>query len=123
LDKKGNTVDPQLEKKKFDFAGKALADVWSRLVLDGHPTVAEYIEPSTSELSEENVISKDQTWWETHVRSSQYFTQIVKCDNEKCCKKKRSSLLCRSQKQARASEFLNDRLPELRTDFHHCLWH
>jgi len=41
LDKKGNTVDPQLEKKNFTFAGKALADVWSRLLLDGHPTVAE----------------------------------------------------------------------------------
>ena len=27
LDKTGNTVDPQLEKKNFDFAGKALADV------------------------------------------------------------------------------------------------
>ena len=55
LDKKGNTADPQLEKKNFDFAGKTLADVWSQLVLDGHPTVAEYIEPSASELSEENV--------------------------------------------------------------------
>jgi len=29
LDKKGSIVDPQLEKKNFDFAGKALADVWS----------------------------------------------------------------------------------------------
>jgi len=61
------------------------------LVLDGHPTAAEYIEPSASELSEENVISKDQKWWETHVRSSQHFTQIVKCDNEKCSKKTRRS--------------------------------
>jgi len=52
LDKKGNTVDPQLEKKNFDFAGKALAVVWSRLVLDGHPTFPEYIEPSGSKLSE-----------------------------------------------------------------------
>ena len=42
--------------------------------VSGHPTVAEYIEPSASDLSEENVISKDQKWWETHVRSSQYFT-------------------------------------------------
>ena len=91
LDKKGNTVDPQLQKKNFDFAGKALADVWSRLVLVGHPTAAEYIEPSASEPSEENVISKGQKWWETYVRPSQYFTQIVKCDNEKCCEKKRSS--------------------------------
>jgi len=56
--------------------------------VSGHPTVAEYIEPSASDLSEENVISKDQKCWETHVRSSQYFTQIVKCDIEKCCKKK-----------------------------------
>jgi len=60
-------------------------------LLSGHPTVAEYIESSASELSEENVISKDQNWWEPHVRSSQYFTQIVKCDNEECCKQKRNS--------------------------------
>ena len=33
-------------------------------LLSGHPTVAEYIESSASELSEENVISKDQNWWE-----------------------------------------------------------
>lgn len=41
LDKQGRTIDSDLEKKNFSFAGTALAEVWSDIVIDGHVTVAE----------------------------------------------------------------------------------
>lgn len=41
LDNQGCTIDGVLEKKNFVYAGKALAEVWSEIVIDGHITVAE----------------------------------------------------------------------------------
>ena len=37
------------------------------------------------------MLSKDQKWFDVHVRTSQYLTQIVKCTDKKCCSKPRSS--------------------------------
>jgi hypothetical protein len=93
LDDRGNTTDTELEKKNFGFAGKTLAEIWSNMVIDDYPTVGEYVNPAESELAEENLLKKDQNWWDVHVRSSQYMTQIVKCCDDKCCAKPRSSYL------------------------------
>lgn len=41
LDNNGNTVDPDLEKENFSYSGRALAEVWSELVIDGCITEAE----------------------------------------------------------------------------------
>ena len=40
LDDNGKTVDNELEKKNFQHAGEIL---WSKVVVDGCPTVSEYI--------------------------------------------------------------------------------
>ena len=37
------------------------------------------------------LLSRDQKWYDVHVQSSQYMTQIVKCSDNKCCSKPRSS--------------------------------
>lgn len=68
-----------------------LAEVWSQVNIDGFPTVAEYIDPENSELNNEFLLKKDQQWLSNHVRSSQYFTQIVKCTDTECFMKPRSS--------------------------------
>ena len=89
LNDRGLTIDTNLEKKNFSFAGSTLAEIWSQTVVDGHPIVAEYIDP---ELKPESLQSKDPIWFAAHVRTSQYyFTQIVKCNNTCCCSKPRSS--------------------------------
>ena len=44
-----------------------------------------------SELDAAGLISKDQEWFDNHVRTSQYFTQLVKYQDIKCCDKVRSS--------------------------------
>ena len=93
LDNNGKTIDNELEKKNFEFAGKTLAEIWSELVVDNFPTLAEYIQPDASELPEGVITTKDQIWFDNHVRTSQYFTQIVKCNNRKCCSSPRSSYL------------------------------
>lgn len=42
LDSQGRTIDKDLEKVNFSYAGKALAEVWSDTYIDGFETVAEY---------------------------------------------------------------------------------
>jgi hypothetical protein len=91
LDGQGNTIDTELEKRNFEFAGRALAEVWSQVNIDGFSTFAEYIDPESSELDDEILLKKDEQWFCVHVRTSQYFTQIVKCMDTKCCMKPRSS--------------------------------
>jgi hypothetical protein len=39
-----------IERKNFDFAGQALAEIWSGVIIDNFPVVAEYITPENSEL-------------------------------------------------------------------------
>ena len=90
LNERGNTIDSELEKTNFKFAGDTLAEIWSQLIVDNFPTVAEYIDPTESELQEQNFMSRDQKWYDVHVRTSQYLTQIVKCADNKCCSKPRS---------------------------------
>lgn len=41
LDNQGHTLDTDLEKVNFSYAGKALAEVWSDTIIDGYETVAE----------------------------------------------------------------------------------
>lgn len=85
LDDQRRTIDDELELRNFNYAGKLLVDVWLRLVVDGHLTMAEYIEPYVSELKEENIVKRPQSWMELHLRTSQYFTQVVKCADLECC--------------------------------------
>ncbi|XP_065667833.1 uncharacterized protein LOC124808903 isoform X1 [Hydra vulgaris] len=94
LDSKGRTVDLLLDKQNFKFAGNSCASVFSGLMIDQFPTVAEYIDPDNkTELDVHHLLSKDQDWFASHVRTSQYFKQIVKCEDPACCALKRSSYL------------------------------
>ena len=89
LDSTGVTIDKDLELKNFQFAGRTLAEIWSRLVIDGNPVVAEFIEADSPVIEEK----KSEEWKAGHVRQSQYFLQIVKCTDEKCCSRFQSSYL------------------------------
>ena len=92
LDEQGRTIDDEKEKENFKFAGQTLAEIWSDVIIDSYPVVAKYVDPdSESELKPERLVSKDETWFANHVRTSQYCTQIVKCFDETCCSKPRSS--------------------------------
>ena len=86
LDSQRKTIDVDLEKANFKKAGEILAEVWSELVIDGHPVVAEYVEDKKLELS-----SPSEMWMNFHVRTSHYLLQIVKYDNINCCGPMRSS--------------------------------
>lgn len=46
LNEAGVTEHAELEKNNFKMSGEVLAEVWSMNVLDEHPVVAEYINPS-----------------------------------------------------------------------------
>lgn len=41
LDSQGRTIDTELEKTNFSYAGTALAEVLSETIIDGHVTIAE----------------------------------------------------------------------------------
>ena len=89
LDAKGVTTDQDLELKNFQFTGRTLAEIWSDLVIDGNPVVAEFIEEEAPVIVE----TKSEEWKACHVRQSQYFLQIVKCTDKKCCSSFKSSYL------------------------------
>jgi hypothetical protein len=88
LNSKGETIDDQLEQKNFQKAGETLAEVWNEAVIDHHPVFAEW----RGGVKLEDIDYPDQKWFVDHVKSSQYFLQIVKCDNQECCPPMRSSL-------------------------------
>lgn len=81
------STDADLEKKDFKFAGITLAEIWSQVIVDNFSTVTEFIDPTKSELLENQLLSRDHKWYDVHARTSQYSTQIVKCTDNKCCSK------------------------------------
>jgi len=91
LDSDGRTLNAEMETANFGYDGKTLAEVWSSIVIDSHPVVAEYIEPGDSEMDASSLETVTTKWRSTHVRESRYFTQIVKCEDRSCCTLPRSS--------------------------------
>jgi hypothetical protein len=87
LNASGKTVDTELEKSNFRKAGETLAEVWSSVVIDNYKVVAQYVEQTDADTPSE----PDSRWTARHVRQSQYFLQIVKCDESGCCKPWRST--------------------------------
>lgn len=94
LDSSNRTTDLELEKRNFESAGNVLADIWSKLVIDNFPVVAEYVAPTDTGLNVEQamILKNNASWYADHVRESQYFLQIVKCETITCCGARRSSL-------------------------------
>ena len=70
LDAQGRTIDKELEKKNFGCAGNVLAEIWSSVIIDKYPVVAEYIPFENSELNASSLSSKDHTWFSQHVRTT-----------------------------------------------------
>ena len=58
-------------------------------MIDGHPVVAEFINEEALEIT----VTKSEEWKAKHVRESQYFLQIVKCNDEACWSLFQSSYL------------------------------
>lgn len=84
-------ADKKKELENFGFVGQTLAEILSSKNIDNFPTIANYIDPKSSELKVENLVKRDSKWFSQHVRTSQYFTQIVKCLDVTCYAKPRNS--------------------------------
>lgn len=94
LDSNGKTIDLELEKMNFEYAGEALAKIFSDTVIDGFPVITEFVKPECDdEIFHDYHDFNDETWKMDHVRSSQYLLQVVKCSNQSCCPSPRSSFL------------------------------
>ena len=79
--------DWQIIRKKIGYAGEILAKTLSGMIIDGHPVLNEF----TSAEADQGVIKKSEEWKSKHVCESQYFLQILKCKDSKCCSPLRSS--------------------------------
>ena len=70
-------IDEELEKKNFKHAAETLwkypVNVYSMYI--DPPDLPEHVKKSNVNLRLE-----EQTWMNNHIRSSQYFLQIVKCN-------------------------------------------
>ena len=80
LDSQRRTIDVELGKHNFKKAGEILVKVWNELLIDKFPVVCEYLENSAMEP-----VAYEESWVSKHCRISQYFLQVVKCTDEKCC--------------------------------------
>ena len=69
--KNGETIDPDLEIQNFQFAGETLAEIWSRLEIDGEMVTAEYI----SDVASIN-FSVSSEWRDRHLFESQYLSAV-----------------------------------------------
>ena len=102
LNKGGETVDEDLEKKNFKAAGEILAEVWNNLVIDNYGVKAEFIEePSKDETLNYTVTPYYRS---RHILETRYMTIYLKCDDLACCSKPRTSV---------ASFFPGRRIPAL----------
>ena len=70
--------------KNFEHTGEFLAVFWSKMAINDHSVVADYVgkEPS-------DIISEE--WKDNHIRESQYLLQIIKCADTACCSPFQSS--------------------------------
>ncbi|ESO03128.1 hypothetical protein HELRODRAFT_174018 [Helobdella robusta] len=68
LDINGKTIDEKLEILNFE-----------------HAVIAEYVCPERSEIDLIDTACIDEKWKMNHIRSSQYFLQILKCQDRTCC--------------------------------------
>lgn len=76
LDKSGKTVDDDLERVNFKYAGEVLADIWGNISLDNYPVVSKYIEPAQEEQPTTEDTVTDALWYAAHVRESNYLLQV-----------------------------------------------
>ena len=92
LNDQGLTIDTNLEKKNFALLEAPWLKFGPRqLLMAIQKWLSIYIDPEVSELKPERLQSNDPIWFAAHVRTSQYFIQIFKCNNTCCCSKPRSS--------------------------------
>ncbi|KAE8742214.1 hypothetical protein FOCC_FOCC012228 [Frankliniella occidentalis] len=70
-------------------ARTVLSEIWSEMVIDGHPVEASYVYPN-EELPD--VTEMPQRWYVDHVGESKYMSQVVKCNNSSCCSLRRSNI-------------------------------
>ena len=87
LDNNNNTVDEVLELKNFEHAGEIVAEFWSKLVINDHPVVADFVGEQPPDIT----ITKPEKWKANHVCKLQQLLQIIKCTDTVCCSPFQSS--------------------------------
>ena len=93
------TIDVDLEKKNFAYAGKALADLWQRMPengrsIGGYDVDSRWVDPVSSE-QEVHIPELSEEWRVSHMLRSRYFVMYKKCHDNSCCSPYRSPILKR----------------------------
>lgn len=84
LDKNHKTIDEDLERRNLFYAADLLKKTFEGMEIDGHPVIAEVIQPEESEVDPDELRSKSEVWKAKHARFSQYCMQLSKCNNRAC---------------------------------------
>ena len=82
LSASNKTIDMELEIKRFKAAGEIVAEIWSESIIDGHPVKAAYIDSQEPSID----TTESERRKRVHVQQSQYMLQIIKCNDQSCCK-------------------------------------
>lgn len=77
LDSQLRTTDEELKRQNSKFAGETLAGIWGDVSIDGFPTVAEYVDPDTSEVDPETLECRDHNWFDMHVSYVTFLARLT----------------------------------------------
>ena len=102
LNSSGVTIGEDLEKDNFKAAGKVLSEVWTNLVIDSYPVVAEFIDTPPSDRTMHYKVTP--LFRSRHVFETRYMTVYLKCDDLSCCSRPKTVV---------ASYFPGRRIPPL----------
>ena len=69
LNSKGETIDSELEKINSMLTGQIFTEIWSGMMIAGHPVLTENI----NEEAEEEILKKSLEWKSNDICESQYF--------------------------------------------------
>ncbi|GBO99386.1 hypothetical protein EVAR_73595_1 [Eumeta japonica] len=63
------TIDNELELKNFKMAGNILAQIWSKLIIDDKPVVAEYVDPASDNI-DKSLVEWTPDWYCRHISAA-----------------------------------------------------
>ena len=94
LNSKKETVDIELEKRNFAYAGKALASLFDSMpsrgrAIGGYDVHAHWVDPMTTD-ERPDIPAVSEEWKVNHMLRSRYFVMMRKCSDPTCCTPYRS---------------------------------
>ena len=92
LDEEKKTIDTEKEIANFKHCGEIVGKIWSESTIDGYPTDAKYVDPSSRLDKEAAFDDYDEVFMDKHCFHGYYSLYFIKCYDFDCCGQWRSNV-------------------------------